>query len=188
MRLFVSVDLSPAAREALVAAVGRLDLTPARLVSPERWHITLAFLGEVVPDRLPALGGRLAGVAEAAVPLQLRLSGSGVFPARGRPSVLWVGLTGDVDGLRRLAGAVARSVRAAGVRLERRKFAPHVTIARYRSAPAGAASAPLAELAGHSGPRFRVEQLHLMRSHLGPRPRHELVEAWQLGGQRGGDG
>lgn len=186
MRLFVSVEPSPAARAALADELGRIDVAPARLVAPERWHVTLAFLGEIDVGRVPALDVRLAEVAAGAVPMQLRLAGAGVFPSRARPAVLWVGLAGDVEPVRRLAGAVARSLREAGVEREGRRFAPHLTIARYRNAPAGAAAATVAELSQHAGPRFAVEEVQLMRSHLGPNPRHEAIGTWRLGGQRGG--
>jgi len=189
VRLFVSVEPPADARAALAEALDRRDIGPARLVSPERWHITLAFLGEVYHDRVLVLGSRLAEVAARAAPLQLGLAGAGVFPSRGRPSVLWVGLTGDIEPLRELAGTVASSLRQAGVRLERRRFAPHLTVARYRNAAAGAsatkAAVAVAELSGHSGPRFTVEEIRLMRSHLGRHPWHEPVGAWRLAGQRG---
>ena len=187
MRLFVSVEPSAAAVTALTEALDALDLGPARLVPTERWHVTLAFLGEVGDQRLPALSQALQGVAAGAPAMRLQLSGAGAFPARGRPSVLWVGVSGDVEPLRRLAVAVARASRQAGVRLERRRFAPHLTIARYRQAPAGAATLAVAGLTAHTGPPFAVERLQLMRSHLGPRPRHEEVAAWRLGDQGGGE-
>jgi 2'-5' RNA ligase len=35
-------------------------------------------------------------------------------------------------------------------------------------------------LAGYQGPPFRVTEVELVRSHLGPDPRHEPVAAWSL--------
>lgn len=180
MRLFVSVEPSAAARAGLAQRIDGLDLTPARLIPAERWHITLAFLGEVADSVLPDLQEELGLAAQAARPLTLRLAGAGRFPAGGRPSVLWVGLAGDVEPLRRLAREVGRAVRRAGVRLQRRPFAAHLTVGRYRDAPPGAADAAVAALSAYTGPGFAVEELRLMRSHLGPHPRHEQVDASRL--------
>jgi 2'-5' RNA ligase len=181
VRLFVSVEPSDDARSALAGRLAELDLAPARLVPAERWHITLAFLGEVADGRITALRDELAVVARAAARFRLRLSAVGRFPARGRPSVLWVGLAGDLPEVRRLAADVGTAVRRGGVRLERRPFAPHLTVARYRGAPPGAADAALAMLLPYDGPPFEVAELQLLRSHLGPQPRHEPIGAWRLG-------
>lgn len=188
MRLFVSVEPSPQARAALAGALDQLDVAPARLVKAERWHVTLAFLGEIDGGRVPALSAGLESVAAGAEPMQLRFSGAGVFPSHRRPAVLWMGLSGDVERLGRLAGAVAGSLRLAGVELDRRRFGPHLTIARYRNAAPSAAAATVAELSQHNGPPFTVTEIHLMRSHLGPHPRHEPVDSWRLGSQPTPDG
>ena len=181
MRLFVSVEPSTAAVAALTRALAAADLGATRPVPAERWHITLAFLGEVGADRLPRLEGGLASATASLQRIRLQVSGGGTFPRRGGPSVLWAGLTGDVDGLRRVALAVRRAVRGAGVPLEKRPFAPHLTVERYRNAPPGAADAAVTALSRHTGPAFEIDEVRLMRSHLGPHPRHELVRSWQLG-------
>jgi 2'-5' RNA ligase len=184
VRLFVSVEPSDDARSALAGRLAELDLTPARPVPAERWHITLAFLGEVADGRVTALRDELATVARAAGWFPLRLSAAGTFPARGCPSALWIGLAGDLPELRRLAANVGTAVRRCGVRLERRPFAPHLTVARYRVAPPGAADAALAMLSPYDGPPFEVGELQLVRSHLGPHPRHEPVAGWPLAADR----
>lgn len=182
MRLFVSVEPSAAARAALAGRLAAVDVGAARLIPAERWHVTLAFLGEVADGRVTDLQERLAGAAATATPLSLRLSSAGVFPSAGRPSVLWVGLGGDLAALRVLAGAVTQAVRQTGVRLERRPFAAHLTVARYREPQPAAAQAAVDALAAYVGPPFDAAEIHLMRSHLGPHPRHEQIGRWALTG------
>ena len=125
MRLFVGI--TPSA-EALAHAAGALDrrvgraapdgphriasTTPdMRWVSSERWHVTLAFLGEVDPDRVPALSARLDELASHHPPVEgMRLTGAGTF--RGG---LWLGVqpTERHPPADRLARAVQREMRAA---------------------------------------------------------------------------
>ncbi|MDP9240380.1 MAG: RNA 2',3'-cyclic phosphodiesterase [Actinomycetota bacterium] len=184
MRLFVSVEPSPAARAALAGRLAAVDLGAARLIPADLWHVTLAFLGEVADGHVTDLRPALARVAATANPLSLRLSSAGVFPSVRRSAVLWIGLGGDVAALQVLAGDVVRAVGQTGVRLERRAFAAHLTVARYRQPQPAAAQAAIAALAEYVGPPFDVAEIHLMRSHLGPRPRHEQIDRWALGGTR----
>lgn len=181
MRLFVGVEPSPKARNDLADRLDAIDLAPARPLPRERWHITLAFLGEVAEYQLPHLTGRLAGVASSSGPMSLTLSGAGAFPSVGRPSVLWVGLAGDVAALRDLATEVAVAVSEAGVVLEGRPFAAHLTIARFPDRSPRAARPALTGLSSYAGPLFAVEEVRLMRSRLGRHPQHEPLAVWRLG-------
>jgi 2'-5' RNA ligase len=163
-----------------------------RWADPSTWHITLAFLGEVADPRVDPVAaevGRAVAAAGPAAgrPFRLRLAGAGTFPARGAPRVLWAGVTGagaEVDAaaerLGRLARAVRRAARAAGVPVERRPYRPHLTLGRWR--PADAADRAVADpLTGYAGPPFDVAEILLIRSHLGPQPRYEHLLAWPLG-------
>ena len=152
MRLFVSLRPPPDALDHLRA---QLPQWPG---PPDRWHVTLAFLGEVA-EAGPvdaALGQALAG---APAP-ELRLAGSGTF---GR--VVWVGLEGELDVLARLAALVSAAARQAGVALERRRFRPHLTVGH------GGRPDP-ARLSGYRGPTWTAGEVELVRSDLGSTVTH----------------
>ena len=144
--------------------------------------MTLAFLGEVDPERIPALTARLDAVAAAHAPLQgLQLAGAGTF--RG---VLWLGVkpTARHSPADQLARAVQREMRVAGVPVERRPWRAHLTIARWRpSAERDAAAHRAAEgLRGYAGPAFDVHEIRLVHSITGPTPRHTDLHVARLGG------
>lgn len=161
MRLFVSVPLPAVARDHLAAA-----LRGVRTTAPDRWHVTLAFLGE--QDGADHLLPGLAAVAAGTGPFALRVDGGGTFPG-----VLWAGVDGDLVALGRLAEQVAGACRAAGVELDRRRYRPHVTVAR-RAAPA--------LLDGYRGPPWTVRSFDLVRSRLGRQVRHDVVRRLPLPG------
>lgn len=165
MRLFVSLRPPADACASLAAAVAGLRTTRV-----EQWHVTLAFLGEVA-DAAP-LAGPLAEAASSSPPLGLRLAGGGFF--RG-PGALWAGLTGDVHGLHALAGAVRDACRQAGVHLEPRAYRPHLTVARRLRSDPGV-------LTGYEGPAWRADEVELVRSRLGGRVEHEVLERFPLRG------
>jgi RNA 2',3'-cyclic 3'-phosphodiesterase len=182
-RMFVAVDLAPAAATSLAAVLDGLDRLPAaRWLERSTWHLTMAFLGDVPISRVARLDRAFAEVAAATEPFPLRVAGGGTFPERGAPRLLWAGVDGDDGALQRLATAVGRAARAAHLRLERRPFTPHLTLARFRNAPRGAADPALAVLAGYTGPTCTVRELALVRSDLGPPLVHTPVRAYRLGG------
>jgi RNA 2',3'-cyclic 3'-phosphodiesterase len=165
VRLFVSLRPPPDVLDALARTVSDL-----RTTRPDQWHVTLAFLGEVADPQplVPALD--LAAAATA--PLELRLRGGGFF--RG-PGVLYAGLAGDVDGLRRLAGRVQGAVRQAGVDLEERPYRPHLTVARRLRRDPGV-------LEGHESRSWTATELELVRSRLAATVEHEVLSRHRLCG------
>jgi 2'-5' RNA ligase len=189
----VAAEPDPAALDHLDRALGPVRRLPGgpRWIDRARWHLTLTFLGELAVDgadrldRLTAALGTELGTAPAAHrTVHVRLSEAGTFPARGTPQVLWVGVAGergDLDRLRGLARATARAARQAGVRVERRPFHPHLTLGRWRRGDV-VDRAAVAALAGYSGPAFRLTEVVLMRSYLGPTPRYEPLTRWPLSG------
>ncbi len=184
LRLFVALDLPVAHRREVVRRAGSLrgELPPARWVKAEAMHLTLVFLGDTPPRLLDPLSAALAPAFAASVPFDLVLSGGGTFPPRGPARAAWVAVHGvEVAGaveaggggataLVALQGRVADAVADALERpAERKRYHPHVTVARprrpwNRSAVerfAAAFETPVAE-------PFRVGEGVLYRSRLDP--------------------
>ncbi len=165
MRLFVAVRPPTEALRHAAAAVGAVHaVAPGpRWVPAERWHLTLAFYGEVVGREVERLRRRLDRALADLAPMTLSLQGSGAFRRRA----VWLGVAGDVGALRRVAAAVAPGDRP---------YRPHLTVARLRgdTDPTPAVAA----LTSYAGPSWTVTDVHLVRSHLGPRPVYEDVATW----------
>ncbi len=130
LRLFIALDLPPAVRTELRSLQSRLRGHPLRLVEPEGMHLTLQFLGPTEPVLVRPLIASLANLQRE--PLQLRLSGTGSFPAGNLPRVVWVGLAGDLPALARLQAAVVATTTALGCPAPQVSFHPHLTLARVR--------------------------------------------------------
>ena len=160
-RLFVAVplpaglgDLVRHAQEALPPVRG------LRLLGPEQWQVTLAFIGEVgavkaetalrVVESVPeGMGG------EATVERFLML------PSASRTRVVTLELGDEQGVVRRLFEAVMGGLEAGGVmQREKRPFRPHLTIARLRT-PAAVRPRYESERA-----RFAVESVCLYESEL----------------------
>jgi 2'-5' RNA ligase len=183
MRLFVAVD-PPAEEKARLLdwlASGNLDSSRLRLTSSDQWHLTLSFYGETPAAVVPELTERLERAAQRSPAMSLQLAGTGSFPADpARARVLWVGVDGDTAALSRLADRTGAAGRRAGLDLETRRYRPHLTIARPRQGPIDL-SRTLAALPPYVGEPWRATTIRLVRSHLGPPVRHELLEELPLG-------
>jgi 2'-5' RNA ligase len=193
MRLFVALEIpEPARREVRRRVAGLRERLPrARWVDPDFLHLTLLFLGEVAPERVAELAGRLGQAFAAHPALPLRLAGGGTFPA-GRPArVAWIGVTGSPE-LAPLQAAVARAARealepAALREAGERPFQPHVTLARCPSPwPRSAAEKFAAAFPAEIGPPFVVDRGVLVESRLSPRgPRYRHLAELPLAAASG---
>jgi 2'-5' RNA ligase len=131
LRLFVACPLPDEIRRALGAIqdeMRRAGFDRLRYVRPEGIHLTLKFLGSVEARRVDAIKQALEGAVEP-FELRLQLDQLGGFGGP-RIRVVWVGLSGDVDGLTALAARIEDALQPLGFSPEGRPFAPHLTLAR----------------------------------------------------------
>ncbi|TVQ29101.1 MAG: RNA 2',3'-cyclic phosphodiesterase [Geminicoccaceae bacterium] len=172
-RLFVALDLPRYAKDSL--AVMQQGLPDARWVDADMLHLTLAFLGEV--DR-PTFIDAMHGLARVETrPFDLELQGLGFFPNRGAVRQLWAGVRPEPE-LERLQRRVVRALADIDVVVEKRRFVPHVTLARFRVPPPEPRLQ--AFLQRHSLfrlPPFPVSDFHLYSSWLGAGAAHYEIEA-----------
>jgi 2'-5' RNA ligase len=136
MRLFVAVrptlaaatSLGRAAAEVRAAALERG--VRARWTAPAGYHVTLAFLGWSRPEVVTALGDALAGVAAAAPSFELATAGLGCFPAVAEARVLFTQVSAGERALAELHGEVVAIADRLGFAPPKRRFHPHLTLAR----------------------------------------------------------
>lgn len=179
-RLFVALMPPRAALDELSAAVRplRADAPSARWTRIDSWHLTLAFLGAVEAPMRNLLVEELERVSQRHPPIQLSITGAGHFGNR----VLWGGIAGDRERLRRLADSVRAAARQVGVDLETQSCRGHLTLAR---GAAGLDLTPLVErLREFAGSVWTATELYLVESRLGVgldrTAPHESYARWPL--------
>ncbi|MCJ2142279.1 RNA 2',3'-cyclic phosphodiesterase [Methylobacterium sp. E-066] len=126
-RLFTGLAVPPEVADAL--RIYRGGLPGARWIEPRDYHVTLRFLGDVA---IPVAEDVLEAMAEMRVrpALTVTLDGLGIFGG-DRPRALYASVVPSPE-LIDLQAEQERLVRRAGIEPERRKFTPHVTLARLK--------------------------------------------------------
>ena len=162
-RLFIAIPLPEHVRDHLSSLGG--GVAGARWLDYDQLHLTLVFIGEVDGSRSPSLFGHLGRVDFEAFTLNIRDVGH--FPSRGAPRVLWAGTTRPTA-LLRLQDALLKAVKSAGVELKRRKFRPHVTIARLNHPDEEEVATFLAGQSALDLGDFTVDRFEVWQSHLAP--------------------
>jgi len=153
------------ARAALVIPPG--DAARASWVRTERYHMTLAFLGEIEPRQAEAAERAAAEVRVR--PFRLRLDTVGHFEG---PNVVWIGPQGLPPQLTQLKAELDRELLRFGLPVVAGKFTPHITCMRgVREAPD--ATPPQIDWA--------VNEFVLVKSVLKPGlSRYKIVQRWPL--------
>lgn len=135
-RSFCAIELPSEVREQLAAHAKQLrEAVPQASASwskPENVHLTLKFFGNVAKERLPVLSEAATRVAGDFSPFQIKIGGTGVFPRRSRPQVLWIGVEDSSGQLSELQQRLEEAFAREGFAKEDRGYRPHLTIARLR--------------------------------------------------------
>ena len=125
--------------------------------------MTLYFLGDIDPARVPDLARAVARETAGVEPFRLGLGAAHLFPSERRPRVVALTLQ-PLQPLEALAGAVARGAAAAGFAAEERPFRAHLTLGRVKRRAAQYLDVTVPDTAG--GEACDVTEVVLFRSEL----------------------
>lgn len=135
-RIFIGFDISDDVRAAVAGYLNglRRDFLhcPASWTRPEKLHFTLRFLGDVEAANVGRLCGVVEDMAARCPTFNLQISGNGVFPSPYKPRVLWLGARGGVGTVAWIKSLLDDELNSVGFESERKRFTPHLTLARLK--------------------------------------------------------
>lgn len=151
---------------------GALPQGTIRWVRVEGIHLTLAFLGNVSPERIEPIQASIRAVSQSCNSFVCHVSGFGCFPNLKRPRTLWVGVQDREHRLGKIQSDVADAMQDHGFARESRPFHPHLTLGRVKKNVRGREAEGLAQSlatvqVGSLG-EIVVDAIHLIRSDLRP--------------------
>ena len=180
MRAFVAIPLPDDVSDAVEWL--QRDISVGRVVPRENLHVTLAFLGDLEPGVAEELHNALCEIVVE--PVELCLRGVDVFGSDA-PYLVHAGVEPNA-GLTALRGKVHAVAREVGLELSRKRFRPHVTLARFaKRMPQHELDRLGSFLEAHGAFRLdavEVSAFGLYRSHLSnDGPRYEELARYELG-------
>ncbi|MCB1490329.1 MAG: RNA 2',3'-cyclic phosphodiesterase [Rhodobiaceae bacterium] len=155
-RLFTAIRLPDAVADGLAPLMA--GLRGARWIERDDLHITLRFIGDVD-------GATADDIAEALAEQQednftLSLTGVDAFGGDSPRSVH--ATVAPAPGLFALQAAQERMMQRLGLKPERRKYTPHVTLARLRHANRGEVAFWLSSQGDYRSVEWNADAFHLM--------------------------
>jgi len=126
MRIFLAIDLPQQVVEKLSTIQSFLSV--GRPVDAENFHLTLAFLGEQQEELIEEIHHSLQLLSVRQ--FELELSGIDTFGGN-EPNILYAGVTKS-EALASLQKKIRGALHASGLQLNRSRFHPHVTLARFK--------------------------------------------------------
>jgi 2'-5' RNA ligase len=163
-RLFAAIDLP----DSITDAIADLDprVPDVRWVKSDHMHLTLGFFGVVDDEPMTEFADRLRAIHFGAFFLPVREFG--MFPSKGPPRIVWVGVGHGHPHLFQVHKRVQEAAMQSGLEPDLRPWHPHITIARCREISRPAADKMLRKLGEADFSMFRVDAFRLYSSQLTP--------------------
>jgi len=187
VRGFIAIALEPGLvaelRKVQLELQARLPDDSVRWTQPEQLHLTLTFFGNVARENLENLTAALDRACAGIASFQLALENVGCFPHTKKPRVIWTGIGGELESLRKLQERIEQETGNFGDHKEERLFQPHLTIGRIKAfgidTPRVGEVVERTHFSKLGG--WTVRQIDLMQSELAPQgARHTTLAAITL--------
>ena len=136
----------------------------ARWVNPANMHLTLRFIGETEEQEAEEIDAHLSKVSAESFDLELRELGT--FGRGRKIRALWVGVSASLP-LNHLHAKIESAVVRSDQPSEKRKFTPHVTLARFSHVEPSRIESYLAGNNLFPARTFRVGEFTLFESSRG---------------------
>lgn len=191
VRAFIAIEMPHTVMEVLERSRRVLQHAgiSLRWVRPENVHLTLRFLGDISTDAINEVRNALEKTGSCCSPFSLQVKGGGVFPGPARPRVVWLGIEGDVGGLKNVYKNLTGFLVMHGFPAEKRPFRGHLTIGRVKGRlETGRLLSALELLMPEESPPFTADRLCLFKSDLTPQGAvYSALARVRLQGDRGGE-
>ncbi len=177
MRLFLAIQVPDEVIDEAVPL--QMGLPGARWTEPDQMHLTLRFVGDADGVQYQDIGHAMRRIRHE--PFDVELTGLGVFPPKGAARTLWLGVA-QSERLAALQRKVDMAVTRLGFKSTRKRWIPHVTLARLGGTPSSRLGNYIAGNAMVRLPAFEATGFSLYTSTLHPSGSiYEVEETFELG-------
>jgi 2'-5' RNA ligase len=184
IRIFIAFETPPSIREIISSLATHLQESHAdvRWESPDKFHITIKFLGDLEEHRLPVIITLVENICRQYTPFGVIYKDLGTFPNRNQPKVVWIGCDNPDGTLGKLKIALDRDLADEGFEIEQRAFHPHLTLGRIKSSQGVRNLTPMLENLTFEPQTTTVNEIVVMKSRLQPQGAvHTVLKKIHLG-------
>lgn len=134
IRTFVAVLVEDDIRRKIADVQARVKKLASDVswVAPDKFHVTLKFLGDITEEQLSDVCACVDGAVRSFPPFHMSFGGLGAFPKLQKARVLWAGVEDGARELIALAKVVDDRLAQLGFEKEH-KFSAHITLGRAKS-------------------------------------------------------
>ena len=132
LRTFISVPVPNSVKNVkqMLTSTCEDEKVDIRWVKHNNLHITLHFLGYTPEKEIPQLKRMLSKIIKSQKAFDLTISKTGKFPDNDKPSVLYLGLEGNLKPLNELVNDIKKNISSIGYNKDLKEFTPHVTVGK----------------------------------------------------------
>lgn len=184
LRCFIAIDLPDGVKSEVRQVIDSMRKCGGDIkwVDVSHIHITLKFLGNTAETAIHGIQDSLRSVVSSCPPFCITIYGTGVFPNRKHPRVIWAGIE-DSETMKNLKQDIENAMTTYGYQKEDRDFAPHLTLGRVRSQKGIITTLlKLDSFRETLFGRLQVDTVKLMKSELRPQgPEYTCISGIPLG-------
>ena len=132
MRIFLSIPVPNVVKniKQMLTSTCENERVEIRWVKHNNLHLTVQFLGSVSNEKVAEIRKEVENVVSAINPFILTVSETGCFPNTSKPSVLYLGIGGNIGALKALVVKINDKMSQIGFKKDSELFIPHITVAK----------------------------------------------------------
>ena len=134
LRTFIAISVPPAVKSIKQMLISTMedDKAEIRWVKHNNLHLTIKFLGFTPENEIENICDEIKKLVKSHSPFQLSVTNTGSFPGNIKPSVLFLGIDGELKQLYSLINDTEELFVKNGYPKLNDNFIPHITLARIK--------------------------------------------------------
>jgi 2'-5' RNA ligase len=134
MRAFIGIPISEDLKGKILKIQEKFREFDIKFVEKGNLHFNLKFLDEIPEEKTTEIKSSLGNLSQLFETFEINIRGMGVFPNENYIRVVWIGVKKGYQQMLALAEVIENALVDLGIEREAKKFEPHLTLGRVRSA------------------------------------------------------
>ena len=132
MKIFLSIPVPNMVKniKQMLTSTCENERAEIRWVKHNNLHLTVQFLGSVSDEKISKIIKEVENVVSSINSFVLTVSETGCFPNTSKPSVLYLGVRGNIEALKALVVKINNKMSQIGFKKDSESFIPHITVAK----------------------------------------------------------